>query len=163
MTPNQTVAVLGAGGTMGFPMARRIAEAGMNVRAWNRSRDKAEPLASDGALIADTPAQAADGADVVLTMLADTDAVTSAMSSDSGALSAMTDSAVWLQMSTIGEEGTQQCARLAAGHGTPFIDAPVLGTRQPAEEGKLVILASGPERLRPLVQPLFDAVGHKTI
>ena len=78
---------------MGFPMARRIAEAGMNVRAWNRSRDKAEPLASDGALIADTPAQAADGADVVLTMLADTDAVTSAMSSDSGALSAMTDSA----------------------------------------------------------------------
>jgi 3-hydroxyisobutyrate dehydrogenase len=163
MTANQTVAVLGAGGTMGFPMARRIARAGMNVRAWNRSRDKAQPLDSDGVLIADTPAQAADGAGIVLTMLADTDAVISAMSGDNGALAAMTDSAVWLQMSTIGEQGTQQCARLAAGHGTPFIDAPVLGTRQPAEEGKLVILASGPERHRPLVQPLFDALGHKTI
>jgi 3-hydroxyisobutyrate dehydrogenase len=148
---------------MGFPMARRMARAGINVRAWNRSRDKAQPLASDGADIADTPAEAADGSDIVLTMLADTDAVTSAMKGGNGALAATADSAVWLQMSTIGEEGTHRCARLAAEHGTPFIDAPVLGTRQPAEEGQLVVLASGPERLRPLVQPVFDAIAHKTM
>ena len=163
MAANQTVAVLGAGGTMGFPMARRIARAGISVRAWNRSPGKAQPLASDGALVTDTPAEAADGADIVLTMLADTDAVTSAMNGDSGALAVMPASAVWLQMSTIGEEGTTRCARLAAERDTPFIDAPVLGTRQPADEGKLVVLASGPERLRPLVQPVFDAIGHKTM
>jgi 3-hydroxyisobutyrate dehydrogenase len=163
MTANQTVAVLGAGGTMGFPIARRIARTGISVRAWNRSRDKAEPLAGDGVLITQTPAEAADGADVVLTILADADAVTSAMSGQSGALNAMKDSAVWLQMSTIGEEGTERCTSLAAERRTPFVDAPVLGTRQPAEEGKLVVLASGPERLRPQVQPVFDAVGQKTM
>jgi 3-hydroxyisobutyrate dehydrogenase len=148
---------------MGLPMARRMARAGISVRAWNRSRDRAQPLASEGAAVADTPAEAADGADVVLTMLADTDAVASAMNGENGALAAMPDGAVWLQMSTIGEEGTQRCARLAAEHDTPFIDAPVLGTRQPADEGKLVVLASGPERLRAQVQPVFDAVGRKTI
>ena len=63
----ETVAVLGAGGTMGFAMARNIARAGIAVRAWNRSRDKAEPLAADGAYLADTPADAAAGAGIVLT------------------------------------------------------------------------------------------------
>lgn len=68
------MAVLGAGGMMGFAMARNIARAGIAVRAWNRSRGKAEPLAADGAYIADTPADAAAGAGIVLTMLADADA-----------------------------------------------------------------------------------------
>ena len=67
---SETVAVLGAGGTMGFAMARNIARAGIAVRAWNRTRGKAEPLAADGAYIADTPADAAAGAGIVLTMLA---------------------------------------------------------------------------------------------
>jgi 3-hydroxyisobutyrate dehydrogenase len=164
----ETVAVLGAGGTMGLAMARNIARAGIPVRAWNRSRDKAEPLVQDGAFVADTPGQAAEGATVVLTMLADADAVVSAMDSDDSALPVMArrddpDHPIWLQMSTIGEEATQRCIGLANRYGVGFVDAPVLGTRQPAEQGELVILESGPEEARPRVQPIFDAIGHRTI
>jgi 3-hydroxyisobutyrate dehydrogenase len=115
---DETVAVLGAGGTMGFAMARSIAGTGIPVRAWNRSRDKAEPLAKDGAAVTDTPAEAAQDATIVLTMLSDADAVISAMDADSGALPAIArrddlDHPIWLQMSTIGQEATRQCIGLA--------------------------------------------------
>jgi 3-hydroxyisobutyrate dehydrogenase len=164
----ETVAVLGAGGTMGFAMARNIARAGLPVRAWNRSRSKAEPLATDGAYIADTPADAVAGAGIVLTMLADADAVVTVMECDDGALPVMADAGeaeppIWLQMSTIGEEATEWCIGLAGRYGVGFVDAPVLGTRQPAEKGQLVVLESGPEEARPQTQPVFDAVGHRTI
>lgn len=164
----ETVAVLGAGGTMGFAMARNIARAGLKVRVWNRSRDKAEPLASDGAIVTDTPAKAAQDATIVLTMLADANAVLEAMDGEDGALPVMAsqkdiDHAVWLQMSTIGEEATHRCIGLANRRGVDFVDAPVLGTREPAEQGKLVILESGPEQARPRVQPVFDAIGHRII
>jgi 3-hydroxyisobutyrate dehydrogenase len=66
-------------------------------------------------------------------------------------------------MSTIGEEATEACAGLAHRYGVGFVDAPVLGTRQPAEQGQLVVLESGPDEFRPRVQPVFDAVGHRTI
>jgi 3-hydroxyisobutyrate dehydrogenase len=144
---------------MGFGMTRNIARAGIAVRAWNRSREKAEPLAEDGVTVCDTAAEAAKGAGVVLTMLADADAV---LETAQGALQEG-EGTIWLQMSTIGEAGTGRCIELAAQRGIDFLDAPVLGTRQPAEEGKLVVLASGPERNRDRVQPIFDAVGQKTI
>jgi 3-hydroxyisobutyrate dehydrogenase len=164
----ETVAVLGAGGTMGLAMARNIARAGLQVRAWNRHRDKAEPLGADGVRIADTPAEAAEGAGIVLTMLADADAVVAAMEGEEGALPVMADSdqperPVWLQMSTIGEEATEWCAGLAGSYDVWYVDAPVLGTRQPAEQGQLVVLESGPADARPRVQPVFDAIGHRTI
>jgi 3-hydroxyisobutyrate dehydrogenase len=167
-TSTRTVAVLGAGGTMGFPIARNIARAGMPVRAWNRSRGKAEPLTADGAVVTDTPAEAAQGASIVLTMLADGDSVLQAMDAEDGALPVMArrddpDHPIWLQMSTIGEEATQRCAGLANRHGLGFVDAPVLGTRQPAEQRQLVILESGPEEARPRIQPVFDAIGYRTI
>jgi 3-hydroxyisobutyrate dehydrogenase len=156
---------------MGFPMARNLARAGFTVHAWNRTRERAEPLSEDGAQIASTPAEAAEGASVILTMLADADAVIEAMAGDHGALSALppatgsgtVDGVIWLQMSTIGEAGTERCADLAGQHRIPFVDAPVLGTRQPAEERKLVIMASGPATLRNRLQPVFDALGHKTM
>jgi 3-hydroxyisobutyrate dehydrogenase len=156
----ETVAVLGAGGTMGFPMARNIARAGIEVRAWNRSREKAEPLREDGVTVVDTPADAVQGARVVLTMLADTDAVLNAID---GALGSMAAGTVWLQMSTIGEAGTERCMELAREHNVEFVDAPVLGTKQPAEQGQLVVLGSGPEPLRDRLKPIFDAVGQRTI
>src|ERR1700685_2716148 len=88
MSGQATVAVLGAGGTMGFPMAANLARAGFTVRAWNRSRDKAAELAKDGVQIFDTPAQAAGGAGGVITMLADTDAVLAAVDGPDGAFAA---------------------------------------------------------------------------
>ncbi len=164
----ETVAVLGAGGTMGFPMARNIARAGIPVRAWNRTRVKAGPLAADGAYIADTPADAATGAGIVLTMLADSDAVLAVMEGDDGALPVMADTGeavhpIWLQMSTIGEEATEWCISLAGRYGVGFVDAPVLGTRQPADQGQLVVLESGSEEATLRTRPVFDAVGHRTV
>jgi 3-hydroxyisobutyrate dehydrogenase-like beta-hydroxyacid dehydrogenase len=131
MADRQTVAVLGAGGLMGLAMARNLARDGYAVRAWNRSRDKAEPLTGDGAEIFDSPAQAAAGADVVLTMLADADSVLDTINDVFSA--DLAPDAVWLQMSTIGEAGTDRCIELAAEHELGFVDAPVLGTKAPAE------------------------------
>ncbi len=163
MAGTETVAVLGAGGTMGFPIARNLARADREVRAWNRSREKAEPLAEDGVQVCDTAAEAAERAGVIVTMLAETDAVLASMSGEDGALAGAPDSAVWAQMSTIGEAGTERCAELAREHDITFVDTPVLGTKQPAEEGKLVILASGPQDARSRLEPLFEAVGSKTM
>jgi 3-hydroxyisobutyrate dehydrogenase len=157
------VAVIGAGSTMGLPMARHIADAGMEVRAWNRTREKAEPLTGHGIELADTAAAAASGADVVLTIVSDADAVTAAMEGDEGGLAGAESGAIWLQMSTIGIAGTERCAALATEHDLVLVDAPVAGTKKPAEEGKLTVLASGPDDARPTCEPIFDAVGQKTI
>lgn len=146
---------------MGFPMARNLARAGLEVRAWNRSREKAEPLAQDGARVCDSPQEASDGAGVVLTMLADTDAVIESMDGDNGALASSDQASIWLQMSTIGEAGIDRCAELARERDITLIDAPVLGTKQPAEQGELVILASGPEQARDRLAAIFDAIGKK--
>src|SRR4051794_15486868 len=154
-----SIAVLGTG-IMGAPLARNLARAGFDVRVWNRSRDKAEPLAQDGATVAYEPAEATEGADLVLTMLADAGAVEQVMSD---ATDAFDGDETWLQMSTIGLDGTQRCADLAAERGIVFVDAPVVGTKAPAEAGELVVLASGPEGARHRCDPVFDAVGKKTV
>lgn len=160
MQATHTVAVLGAGGTMGFPMARNLARAGLAVRAWNRSREKAEPLAADGVVVSGSPAEAVQGADVVITMLADAAAVSAVMADARPGLAL---GVLWLQMSTIGEAGTQRCAGLASRSGLLFVDAPVLGTRAPAERGELVVLESGPEEARPRTQPVFDAIASRVV
>ncbi|HEU0317636.1 MAG TPA: NAD(P)-dependent oxidoreductase [Solirubrobacteraceae bacterium] len=158
-----TVAVLGAGGTMGLGMARNLARAGFDVRGWNRSREKAEPLVEDGVTVVETPGRAAAGAGFIVTILADADAVVAAMDGPEGGLGRADPSTVWLQMSTIGEAGTERCAELAGRPGIAFVDAPVVGTKQPAREGKLTVLASGPDGVRERVQPIFDAIGQKTM
>ncbi len=152
------VAVLGTG-IMGAPMARNLAAAGHEVSAWNRSREKAEPLAEHGIAVAGSVAEAVAGAEVVVTMLADAPAVEAVAEEALGAL----DGAVLAQMSTIGLAATERLAQRAQAAGVAFVDAPVSGTRQPAEEGKLVVLASGPEEVRERVDPVFDAVGSRTV
>jgi 3-hydroxyisobutyrate dehydrogenase len=160
MAEGTKVAVLGTG-IMGAAMARNLLAEGMEVSAWNRSREKAEPLAEDGAKVADSPAEAARDADFLLTMLADADAVEEAIAGD--VLPALAEDGVWLQMSTVGEDGSNRLAETANEHGVDFVDAPVLGTRQPAEQGQLMVLASGPEEIRERSQRIFDAVGSKTV
>lgn len=153
------VAVLGIG-TMGAGMARSLLRTGIDVTVWNRNPERARPLADDGATVATDAAAAVAGADVVLTMLFDAPAVL-----EVGALIAASIGAgsVWIQSSTIGLDGTAQVERLAAEHGIRLLDAPVLGTKQPAEQGKLVVLASGDPGLRAGVRPVFDAIGAKTV
>jgi 3-hydroxyisobutyrate dehydrogenase len=152
-----SIAVLGTG-AMGAPMARNLARAGHDVSAWNRTIEKAAPLRDDGVEVADDPVDATEGTDVVMTMLSDADAVlTVAEEAD------LRQGQIWWQASTIGLEGNEQCAELAAKAGVALVDAPVLGTRQPAEDGKLVVLASGPADALDACAPLFDAVAARTM
>jgi 3-hydroxyisobutyrate dehydrogenase len=159
MTQQPTVALLGTG-TMGAGMARNIAGAGLPLTVWNRTRAKAEPLAEAGATVAGSPADAVRDADVVVTMLFDVESVEDALGE---AREGLRPGATLVQMSTVGVDGTHRLAALADELGLTYVDAPVLGTRKPADEGALVVLASGPEEVRPLVQPVFDAVGSRTV
>ena len=152
------IAVLGTG-TMGAPMARNIAKAGHDVVAYNRTRDRAEPLTADGIEVAGDAAAAVGGADVVVTIVSDGDAVASLVEPVLGEL----DGAVWAQMSTVGVAGLERLVAAAAAAGVALVDAPVSGTRQPAEQGTLVVLASGPPAARERCAPVFDAVGAKTV
>ncbi|MFT3863036.1 MAG: NAD(P)-dependent oxidoreductase [Solirubrobacterales bacterium] len=156
------MAVLGAGGTMGKGIARNAA-AEIEVHAWNRTADRLDDLEGvAGIEVFATAREAVVGADAVVTMLSDADATLAAMSgSDGGA--AGSEGAVWVQMGTIGVEGAERCAELARDRGLEYVDAPVLGTKKPAEEGRLVVLASGPEGARDRLEPFFDAIGKRTI
>jgi 3-hydroxyisobutyrate dehydrogenase len=155
---DRTIAVLGAGGTMGLAMARNLARAGFTVRAWNRTAGKAAPVQEDGGVLCGSPAEAAAGAGILLTMLSDADAVLAAAGED-----VVAGAALWLQMSTIGLDGTARCAERAQRLGVPFVDAPVLGTKQPAQEGKLLVLASGPDEARERADAVFGVVGRRTM
>lgn len=164
MAEARSIAVLGTG-IMGAPMARNLARAGFAVRVWNRTRAKAEPLAADGATVCDTAAEAAKGVDFVLTMLGDGDAVEATMtgrSDDGGVLATMRRDAIWLQCSTVGVAACERLGRLAADAGVSYVDSPVLGTRKPAEEAKLNVLASGDEALRDRCADVFAAIGQHT-
>lgn len=153
------IALLGTG-IMGTPMARNLIKHGFEVRVWNRTRARAEPLAGDGATVTDSPAEAVEGADVVITMLLDGDAVLAAMRD---AAPALRPGLVWAQMSTVGVAAMERLSALASGHGLVLVDAPVQGTKQPAELGKLVILAAGPESARGPLEPVFGALGSRTL
>jgi 3-hydroxyisobutyrate dehydrogenase len=157
----ETVAFLGTG-TMGFPMAANAARAGLPVRAWNRSRERAESLAEQGVTVVATPAEAVAGAAIVVTMLTDGDAVLEVMESG-GALEAIAPGTVWAQMATIGLEALERCAALARERGIELVDAPVLGTKQPAEAGELTVLAAGPKPAVDRCEKLFQAVGKRTV
>jgi 3-hydroxyisobutyrate dehydrogenase len=154
----RSVAVLGTG-IMGAPMARNLAKAGLEVRAWNRTREKAEPLEDDGVTVVGTPAEAVAGADALLTMLADGDAVKDV----AGEALAEAGGTLWLQTSTVGLAAARELAKLAEDAGSPFVDCPVLGTKQPAEQGELIVLASGPDEVRDDAAPVFDAIGKQTL
>jgi 3-hydroxyisobutyrate dehydrogenase len=154
-----TVAVLGTG-TMGAGMARSLRAAGLPVRAWNRTPERARPLADDGIAVSADLAEAVRGADVVVTMLFDADSVASTIEAAGDALAPGT---VWLQTSTVGVAGCDRLAALAAERGLVLVDAPVVGTKGPAEQGALVVLASGPDEARAICTPVLDAIGQRTL
>jgi 3-hydroxyisobutyrate dehydrogenase len=154
---NPMVAVLGTG-TMGAGMVRSLRRADIPVQMWNRAAQKARALTDTGAQACDSPADAVAGADVVLTMLFDADAAIDVIRQ-----AAPPAGTTWLQCSTVGVEGAERTAAAAAELGLVLVDCPVLGTKQPAEQGALVLLASGPEEVRGPLGPVFDALGSKTL
>ncbi|MCE5171806.1 NAD(P)-dependent oxidoreductase [Paenibacillus profundus] len=155
----KTIAVLGTG-IIGAPVARNLQKDLFAVRVWNRTRAKAEALALCGVDVFDTPREAVDGADIIITLLKDGPVVLDAMESAAPGLS---KGAIWIQMSTVGITAIDDLAAFAKRRELKFYDAPLQGTRQPAEQGQLVILASGPTEERDNVQPIFDAIGKRTI
>jgi 3-hydroxyisobutyrate dehydrogenase len=140
---------------MGSAMARNLLAAGHEVRVWNRTREKAEPLAEAGARVSPTPADAASGAEALITMLADGAAVEAVIGQ--GALDTLPKDALWLQMATVGVAATERLGRLAA----VFVDAPVLGSKAQAEAGELIVLASGPSEVEDRARPLFEPLARK--
>jgi 3-hydroxyisobutyrate dehydrogenase len=164
MTPaKEPVAFLGLG-TMGHAMATNARRADIPTIVWNRDAGAAGTLADLGAEVAGSPADAARRAAIVVTMVTDADAVLS-IAKDQGMLAALASGAVWVQMSTIGVEGIERVKALVEAERPDviLIDAPVSGSKEPAERGQLTIFASGSEAVRARLDPLFDALGQRTI
>jgi len=153
------VAVLGTG-IMGAAMARNLLRAGHDVSVWNRDAAKTEPLAADGAHRAANPAGAVESADVVLTMLYDAAAVEEVVRA---AAPGFRPGTAWVQSTTVGVQDAPAVAKLAAELGLDLVEAPVSGTRAPAEAGQLLVLAAGPEPVRRRAAPVLDAIGARTI
>jgi 3-hydroxyisobutyrate dehydrogenase len=149
---------------MGHGMATSALRAGLPTVVWNREPEATKDLAELGADVADTAADAATRAGIVVTMVTNADAVVS-IATDHGMLEALAPGAIWAQMSTIGVAGTERIANLVESrrHDVMLLDAPVSGSKEPAEQGNLLIFASGPDDARPRVAPLFDALGQRTI
>jgi 3-hydroxyisobutyrate dehydrogenase len=162
-TTQESVAVLGIG-AMGHGIAASALRAGIPTIVWNRTLEATRDLAQQGAEVADTAAEAARRASVVVTMVTDTDAVLS-IARTQGMLAALAPGAVWAQMSTIGVAGIDRVAEIVARERPDVIllDAPVSGSKEPAERGALTIFASGADQARARVAPLFDAIGERTM
>jgi 3-hydroxyisobutyrate dehydrogenase len=163
VTRQEPVAVLGIG-AMGHGMAASALRAGIPTIVWNRRPAATRDLAGLGADIAATAADAARRAPIVVTMVTDTDAVLS-IARDQGMLAALAPGAIWAQMSTIGVAGIERVAAMVAAErpDVTLLDAPVSGSRDPAEQGQLTIFASGPQEARSRVAALFDALGQRTV
>jgi 3-hydroxyisobutyrate dehydrogenase len=161
--PLPRVAVIGTG-TMGTAMGRRLLEAGMDVDVWSRHAASTTPLVDLGATAYEDAPDAVKGADVVITMLPAAEATADVMFSGE-ALGAMAPESTWVQMATIGVDATERLASqvLTRRPGVTFVDAPVSGSREPAEHGQLLILASGPERAAESLEPVFDVLGRATL
>ena len=163
MAAQETVAFLGTG-TMGHAMADSALRAGLPTVVWNLEPEATKDLADSGADVADTAADAAARAGIVVTMVTNADAVMS-IATDQGMLEALPRDAIWVQMSTIGVAGIDRVGALVKSRrpDVTLLDAPVSGSKEPAEQGQLTIFASGPDDARLRVASLFDALGQRTV
>jgi len=157
------VSVLGAG-IMGSAMARRLIAAGLPTTVWDRTPSAAMPIVEAGAEMAHSPDAAVQEAAVVITMLPTADVVNEVIFGGK-VTDAFATGAVWAQMGTIGIDATADLAsRLRAIRpDVLLVDAPVSGSKGPAEAGQLLILASGPTEAQKIVEPAFAAIGRKTV
>ena len=160
LLPRLHIAVLGIG-MMGRPMARRLREAGHEVRAWNRTRAKAEPLAGFGVSVHDTPGDAVQQADVVVSLL-ENGPVVGQVLFDAGAAKAMRPGALFIDMASIQPREARDHASRLGEMGIAHLDAPVSGGTVGAENGTLAIMAGGRPEDFARAQPVFAALGRAT-
>lgn len=151
-------------GVMGAPMASHLASAGHQLKVWNRTAEKARDLVALGAIQAKTPAEAADGADAVMTMLADDAALRDVTLGDEGLLNTLPRGAVHVSMGTVSGKVTADLAAAHTAHGSALIAAPVFGSKESAVTKKLWGIASGPpsavERCRPALEAMTQSVKY---
>jgi 3-hydroxyisobutyrate dehydrogenase len=158
----ERVAVLGIG-TMGMGMAKNLLKAGFSVSAYNRTAAKAAPLASAGAQVADSPANAARDADVIISMLSDDDASRRAWTGEQGALNGAKPGAVMVESSTVTPTWVAELDRLASKRGLNLLDAPVTGSRIQAENGQLTFLVGGDPAVLERVRPVLAAMSKEIV
>lgn len=148
-------------GAMGAPMAGNLIEAGHELTVWNRTPERAEPFARAGARRARTPAEAAGGAEAVILMLADADAVREVLFGENGVVETLPESAAVIDMSTIGVEDSLENAEVLRALGHPMLDAPVTGSVPVAEAGELTILVGGEESLLEKHREVLEVMGRR--
>jgi 3-hydroxyisobutyrate dehydrogenase len=159
--PIHRVGFIGTG-LMGVPMVRRLLAGGFAVRLWNRTPEKLQGLLAAGATRADSPAEAADGADTICLCLAHAAATEDVVFGDRGVASAREAAPVLVDFSTIGPKRTLQfAASLRERCGTSWVDAPVSGGATGAEQGKLVIFCGGTASDIDRLSPVFAALAQR--
>jgi 3-hydroxyisobutyrate dehydrogenase-like beta-hydroxyacid dehydrogenase len=147
-------------GAMGQGMARSLVRAGHEVTVWNRTRERADALARDGAKVARTPAEAAQ-AGVVFSMVSEDRALDAVVSGPEGILAGLPKGGVHVSASTIGLDTAERLARAHEEAGRHLVSAPVFGRPDAAAAGKLVVVAAGPEAAIQTARPLLEALGPK--
>lgn len=156
------VAFLGLG-TMGRHMARNILAAGHELTVWNRTAERAGPLAKVGASVAPTPAEAASDAEVICFSLSTPDVVSSVVLGEEGALPGAASGTVLVDFSTIDPATSRHLAQTCGERGVHFLDAPVSGGPEGAEAGTLTVMVGGERAAFDAAAPVFDAVGGKVL
>ena len=150
-------------GIMGSAMATNLLKAGFNITVWNRSTSKCAPLASMGAAVADSPRALAEHSDIVIAMMANPQAVQLVRDGRDGIIAGLTKGKGYVDMSTVDVETSIESARLAHDKGALFLEAPVGGSRKPAEEATLTIMAAGDRELYESSLPVMEKLGRKII
>jgi 3-hydroxyisobutyrate dehydrogenase len=160
--PASSVALLGLG-TMGSGMAHNLLKAGFGLTVYNRTASKAEALAAAGARVAETPAKAARGAKIVISMLADDPASREAWLGADGAVAAAQPGSILIESSTVSPDWIAELGAAAAARGLQLLDAPVTGSRMQAAGGQLSFIVGGSFEALAAAQPVFAAMGKETI
>lgn len=156
------VAVLGLG-TMGLPMAFNLIRKGYPLTVYNRTAEKAEPITAAGARLARTPAEAAQHAEIVITMVSDDSSIHSVYEGDAGLLSSIQPGTIVIDCSTISPSLSQELAAACKERGAQFLDAPVTGSKPAAEAGTLTFMVGGEASVLEEAMPIFEAMGSNII
>jgi 3-hydroxyisobutyrate dehydrogenase-like beta-hydroxyacid dehydrogenase len=150
-------------GIMGSAMAVNLQKAGYRLTVWNRAADKCNQLRANGALVAISPKAVAESCDLVISMLADPAAVLSVRDGADGIIAGLKAGTGYIDMSTVDQETAQQSAQACLAKGALFLEAPVAGSRKPAEDATLTIMAAGDRTLYDKAYPLFEKMGKKIL
>lgn len=148
---------------MGRGMSESLLRAGYAVTVWNRTRSKAEQLQAQGATVAETPAEAASGADVVITMLSDPSAVSAVVLGPNGVIEGLRAGAVLVDCSTVDPATTEAIRKAAEAKGAGFLDSPVGGSKEAAAKGELILLVGGEPATLDRARPVLEIVGKRII